>query len=219
VIFLGLPFNACSLIFLRLLNLITVCSVLPSITSNLYRHLHPAASKEHLLVAGVLPAFPLLSFYGNLYYTDVVSTALVLASYLYALQNRHFVSGIVRLPKERTLTSQLGSFSVLTRQTNIIWVAFIMAVSIIRRLKEVDVIDQASTNQRSWLIFDPLAAEARFPGKSRANLGMAHCICSRLPRCKPPMSEKHDHRILRRTSNSNIVQLYFCWFHWLPAVE
>jgi len=57
--------------------------------------------------------------------------------------------------------------AILTRQTNIIWVAFIMAVSLIRRLKEVDIVeldeDEDSTGQRAWIIFDPLAADARFP--------------------------------------------------------
>jgi hypothetical protein len=62
----------------------------------------------------------------------------------------------------------VGALSVLTRQTNIIWVAFVVAVSIIRELKEVDILDpdenEQSTAPRSWLVFDPLAASAQFPG-------------------------------------------------------
>lgn len=42
-----------------------------------------------------------------------------------------------------------------------------MAVSLIRRLKEVDIIeldeDDKPTSQRAWILFDPLAADARFP--------------------------------------------------------
>ena len=42
-----------------------------------------------------------------------------------------------------------------------------MAVSLIRRLKEVDIVgldeDEDPTGQRAWIIFDPLAADARFP--------------------------------------------------------
>jgi hypothetical protein len=59
--------------------------------------------------------------------------------------------------------------AILTRQTNIIWVGFIVAVSIIRELKEVDIVqldeDGVPTGQRAWMIFDPLAADARFPRK------------------------------------------------------
>ena len=64
---------------------------------------------------------------------------------------------------------QIGGFSVLTRQTNIIWVAFIMAVSIVRELKQADIVEGGQTfnSLRSWLMFDPLAAEATFPGIPR----------------------------------------------------
>lgn len=62
---------------------------------------------------------------------------------------------------------QVGALAILTRQTNIVWVAFIMAVSLIRRLKEVDIVeldeDEDPTGQRAWILFDPLAADARFP--------------------------------------------------------
>lgn len=63
---------------------------------------------------------------------------------------------------------QVGVLAILTRQTNIVWVAFIMAISLIRRLKEIDIIefdeDEKPTSQRAWILFDPLAADARFPG-------------------------------------------------------
>lgn len=63
---------------------------------------------------------------------------------------------------------------MFTRQTNVIWVAFILAVSVIRRLKEVDIVDNyepgETKGRRSWMMFDPLAAEAKFPGPSSANL-------------------------------------------------
>lgn len=62
---------------------------------------------------------------------------------------------------------QVGVLAILTRQTNIVWVAFIMAVSLIRRLKEVDIIEldegEKPISQRAWILFDPLAADARFP--------------------------------------------------------
>ena len=59
---------------------------------------------------------------------------------------------------------------MLTRQTNIIWVAFVMAVSIVRELKEADIVelgeeeDTTTSTRRAWQMYDPLAADAQFPG-------------------------------------------------------
>src|ERR1700730_12756861 len=40
-----------------------------------------------------------------------------------------------------------------------------MAVSIVRELKQVDIVEgiEKATSPRGWLMFDPLAAEATFP--------------------------------------------------------
>lgn len=59
---LGLPFDPCSLLALRLTNLLLLCFVVPPVTSNLYQLLHPGSSEEHLSLASVLASFPLLSF-------------------------------------------------------------------------------------------------------------------------------------------------------------
>ena len=90
-----LPFNLSSLTAMRFFNIFLVCFVLPSITKQLYQRIHIKSSKETLLFASVLPAFPLLSFFGNLYYTDVLSTTLVLYCYLLALQKHYAASAIV----------------------------------------------------------------------------------------------------------------------------
>lgn len=62
----------------------------------------------------------------------------------------------------------MGALSVTTRQTNIIWVGFIVAVSVIRELKEADVVDANNAKQapgsRRLLMFDQLAMDAQFPG-------------------------------------------------------
>jgi hypothetical protein len=42
-----------------------------------------------------------------------------------------------------------------------------MAVSIVRELKEADIVEldeQDKSARRGWVMFDPLAADARFPG-------------------------------------------------------
>ena len=95
---LHLPFDLCSITALRFLNLFFVCTLLPSITKSLYRHIHANASPNAVELAGLLPALPLLSFFGNLYYTDVLSTASVLYCYLLAIRRKYGVSAIVSAP-------------------------------------------------------------------------------------------------------------------------
>ena len=94
---LWIPFDLCSTEGLRLLNLLLLCGALPLITRRLYQHIHAGASEQTLILASVLPTFPLLSFFGNLYYTDVLSTTLVLYCYLLALQRRFISSSMVRV--------------------------------------------------------------------------------------------------------------------------
>ncbi|XP_066995277.1 dol-P-Glc:Glc(2)Man(9)GlcNAc(2)-PP-Dol alpha-1,2-glucosyltransferase [Anabrus simplex] len=65
-----------------------------------------------LLSAINLGTFPILYFFTFLYYTDTVSTTLVLLMYLLHLENCH------------VMAAATGAVSVLVRQTNIIWVAF-----------------------------------------------------------------------------------------------
>jgi hypothetical protein len=48
-----------------------------------------------LLFAELLPAFPLLSFFSNLYYTDTLATTVILWSYLLAIKRRYISSAMV----------------------------------------------------------------------------------------------------------------------------
>jgi hypothetical protein len=72
-----------------------ICWVLPVVTRDIYRTVHPGASKNAIELAGLLPSFPLLSFFGNLYYTDVLSTTLVLCCYLFAIKKSYKLSALV----------------------------------------------------------------------------------------------------------------------------
>jgi DIE2/ALG10 family len=63
---------------------------------SIYRTVHSGASKNAIELAGLLPTFPLLSFFGNLYYTDVLSTTLVLSCYLFAIKKSYKLSALVR---------------------------------------------------------------------------------------------------------------------------
>lgn len=71
----------------------------------------------------VISLLPPLYFFGFLYYTDVGSLVMVLSSLLAAKKRRHLVAGV------------LGGFSLFFRQTNIVWLAFITSISIVRELK------------------------------------------------------------------------------------
>ena len=95
---LHFPFDLCSITALRFLNLFFVCTLLPSLTKSLYRHIHADASSDAIELAGLVPALPLLSFFANLYYTDVLSTASVLYCYLLAIRRKYGASAIVSDP-------------------------------------------------------------------------------------------------------------------------
>jgi hypothetical protein len=53
-----------------------------------------------------------------------------------------------------------------------------MAVSIVRELKQVDIVeaDEMSNSTRSWLMFDPLAAEAAFPSTPLSSSFFLQCV-------------------------------------------
>lgn len=92
------PFNLCSTLALRFLNCFIVVFIAPRFTRSLYRHIHPEVSEDALLFAELLPSFPLLSFFGNLYYTDALSTTVILWSYLLAIKQRYIFSALVPRP-------------------------------------------------------------------------------------------------------------------------
>lgn len=89
------PFDLCSTTALRMLNIYLVCVVLPSTTKRIYRRIHRDASRDAVRLAALFPAFPLLSFFGNLYYTDVLSTTSVLYCYLLAMKTQYISSAMV----------------------------------------------------------------------------------------------------------------------------
>eukprot|EP00112_Aurelia_sp_Birch-Aquarium-sp1_P002476 Seg1275.3 transcript_id=Seg1275.3/GoldUCD/mRNA.D3Y31 product=Dol-P-Glc:Glc protein_id=Seg1275.3/GoldUCD/D3Y31 len=81
-------------------------------------------SNHSFLNALVLSSFPLLYFFAFLYYTDQGSTTMVLLMYLFSLQDSHITASLT------------GSIAVCFRQTNIIWVVFVAATSILRHIED-----------------------------------------------------------------------------------
>lgn len=70
--------------------------------------------------------FPLLFFFSGLYYTDVVSTAAVLAAYLNHLKRlRYDQNSLLR----DFSTVSLGLFTLFMRQTNVFWVVVYMGAA------------------------------------------------------------------------------------------
>uniref|UniRef100_A0A8D8PXV8 Dol-P-Glc:Glc(2)Man(9)GlcNAc(2)-PP-Dol alpha-1,2-glucosyltransferase n=1 Tax=Cacopsylla melanoneura TaxID=428564 RepID=A0A8D8PXV8_9HEMI len=76
-----------------------------------------------LLSALNISTFPVLYFFSFLYYTDVLSTSMILLMYALHLQSKH------------QLSAAMGFFSVVVRQTNIIWVFYIGAELVLTDLE------------------------------------------------------------------------------------
>ncbi|KAM0522561.1 hypothetical protein ACHAPE_002153 [Trichoderma viride] len=98
--------------------------------------------------------FPLLFFFSGLYYTDVVSTAVVLASFLNHLHRigrdqSSFLSDV--------MTIVLGLCSLTMRQTNVFWVVVFMggleAVHAVKSLQPKAVVQPYMTSLSEQLLF------------------------------------------------------------------
>ncbi|CAD7696204.1 unnamed protein product [Ostreobium quekettii] len=119
----------CSTTLLRAMNsalLIANARLLYLIHAKVQTHNHKGAQKdEHhsFLLSMCLTFFPLHFFYGFLYYTDVPSLTFILACLLATLHSRHWLAGLA------------GASAVAVRQTNVVWVSFILYVGILDRLR------------------------------------------------------------------------------------
>lgn len=69
--------------------------------------------------------FPLVYFFGGLFYTDIWSTVFVLAAYLATLRGNRWVSGV------------FCWVSLWFRQTNVVWVVFMAGVYGVGKLQEL----------------------------------------------------------------------------------
>ncbi|XP_029636418.1 putative Dol-P-Glc:Glc(2)Man(9)GlcNAc(2)-PP-Dol alpha-1,2-glucosyltransferase [Octopus sinensis] len=84
----------------------------------LLNRMHPKMSSSYtFLVASTLGSFPMLYFFTFLYYTDAGSTFFTLLMYLLHLHHQTIPAALI------------GVIAILFRQTNIIWVVFMVGVS------------------------------------------------------------------------------------------
>ncbi|KAJ8869163.1 hypothetical protein PR048_030733 [Dryococelus australis] len=128
--------DMCSVFSLRFINVIGSVAnfyILYSIHNKLY----PSRKELNLMSSVNLAIFPVLYFFTFLYYTDVLSTLLVLLMYL------------LHLHKRRSLSAITGFLAVVTRQTNIIWVGFVLLDTIFSILKETIVLQKKKPSSSS----------------------------------------------------------------------
>ncbi|KAL7942599.1 glycosyltransferase family 59 protein [Trichoderma barbatum] len=113
-----------------------------------------AVSQYAMHTAFNIALFPLLFFFSGLYYTDVVSTAVVLVAFLNHLHRvgrdrSSFLSDIV--------TVGLGLCSLTMRQTNVFWVVVFMggleAVHSVKSLRPQSVAQSSMTTLSEQLLF------------------------------------------------------------------
>jgi alpha-1,2-glucosyltransferase len=104
----------CSPTQLRAVNVLLATALIP-VFWHLAAALDPSRTPAQLaLLAAAAALFPLHFFFTFLYYTDVASTLLMLAAWLAAVKRR------------RGLAAALGAAAVAVRQTNAVWVAFVL---------------------------------------------------------------------------------------------
>nr|CAD7396447.1 unnamed protein product [Timema poppensis] len=115
--------DLCNVYFLRFTNLVG-CFINFYVLYGIQQKLHPGKKEIGLLSAFNLATFPLLYFFTFLYYTDTISTSLVLLMYLFHLYGHNFLS------------AASGFIAVIVRQTNIIWVGFILLKIVENVLKD-----------------------------------------------------------------------------------
>lgn len=138
----------CSTAALRSTNVILamVCAVL---IHDLLLCIRPGIGERKATAYAILVAlYPVHWFFTFLYYTDVASLAAVLAVYLFCLKKQFWIS------------TMFGVFSILFRQTNVIWIIFFAANGAITYVKDLYPKDNAS-HENSEPIHQSKKASAR----------------------------------------------------------
>lgn len=147
----------CSTMVLRSTNLalgLFAFLMVHRLLENLHGH-----GPGHLLHTWVLSLFPLHFFYIFLFYTDVGSTAFLMSTYL-ALRTRRIGWATVS-----------GVMAVLFRQTNAVWVTFLLGAAVLEDVRSQGAPQTSSTykkNDGDDPLADPVRAHAVPLGQTRA---------------------------------------------------
>lgn len=142
----------CTIPILRMNNLLLNLLLPPLISYCLahYRSDRPPRSLiEPTIESIVISAFPIAWFFSFLYYTELGSLVFVLATILAAGRGAHWLAAL------------MGAISCTFRQTNIVWVAYAAAFSILQDMRRKRIRSQVSKDAPSGaLLYDPMALDA-----------------------------------------------------------
>lgn len=86
----------------------------------------PLTASEYRLQGLTLSIFPIVTFFSLLFYTDVPSVIAILGAYVAMMNGRHWVASLA------------GLSSLLFRQTNVIWCAFIASQALLNELRRAE---------------------------------------------------------------------------------
>ncbi|BGP27854.1 alpha-1,2-glucosyltransferase, glycosyltransferase family 59 protein [Rhodotorula toruloides] len=167
-------FDPCSLSSLRTVNLL-LSILLPFLYPSLLHHLHTSSGDTRPLRRSydweglVIAMFPLIQWWSWLFYTDMASVVCVLLCWRAALRKRHLSSAL------------LGAVSLLFRQTNIVWVAFVAAQAAIRVLG----LPKKEGKSAGKTGIDPLLWDARPVDLVKTPLAVLRVAFTRLPNLAP----------------------------------
>jgi hypothetical protein len=95
-----------------------------------------------------------------------------------------------------------------------------MAVSMIRELKEVDIVqleeEEKSELPRGWMLYDPPAIDAAFP---RTPAPFQELNCRRLCLCDSAMPAGSRFQFIRHPTNSLVIRAHFRRCCCFPGME
>lgn len=118
-LFMG-PLKLCTIYWMRFVSL--VCSIFNIILFYKLFRKYERNEWGNILSSITLALLPPLYFFSNFYYTDVVSMTMILSMIIANEKKHHYLAAI------------FGLFSVICRQTNVVWVGLIAARYILTEL-------------------------------------------------------------------------------------
>ena len=155
-----MPFNGFSTATLRLTNVVLAAGI-PVLLGLAHPKRQPGRRRRGFEVTLLMHAnlnvmlFPLLFFFSALYYTDVLSTVVVMVTY--GMRTRLLRSsrsaGLATAVLGRSLVLLLGVYAMLVRQTNVFWVAVFLA-----GLRAVETLSEKGD------LYDPVSSDATVEG-------------------------------------------------------
>ena len=133
--------SSCSLGELRFVNIILV--LVTYVACVMFRRQGEPEVSAHLN-AFLIVMYPLSAFYYSLYYTDTASTCSLVLTYYFATQRHTKVSQVALFI--------LSSVAIAVRQTNAVWVLFVIGTNMLQQLQDLGKMPQnASVDELPYL--------------------------------------------------------------------